>query len=161
MTQPANPPNADTILAQPEDKAPKTYSSMDEIFAEVLERSGLGSFGDVVRTKRCICVMPDGAVATIDLGQDSPFDSKSMVVGIFHDDDEVRIYTFPKGKGEIKRYVLAKNVRFLAVDSMVDVEQFIDELADEYEMLATGIEPEPDDPETTSPNGSAGPSVSG
>jgi hypothetical protein len=152
MTQPSEvvQPAADAVETAAEAK-PKTYASMEEMFDEVLDRSGLESFSDVVRTKRVAVVLPDNAVTTVDLGQPSPFDSKSVVVGIFRDDDEVRIYTFPKEKGEIKRYCVTKHPRVpLAVDVMGSVEQFIDEMAEEYAMLSDDDEPdEPPDPDAT------------
>jgi hypothetical protein len=144
MTQPTDAPTAEVAS----DEVPKTYGSMDEIFNEILARSSLESFTDVVRTKRVVVTMPEGTPLAIDLGQASPFDKTSLVVGIFHDEDETRVYTFPKEKGEIKRYSIAKQFRFLAVDSMADVEQFIDEMADEYVILAD--EPPEDTP---APNG--------
>jgi hypothetical protein len=155
QTTATTPTPAASVTAEPAPSdPPKKYESMDSIFDEILDRSGLESFKDVVRTKRACWVDPEGKMMIFDLGQPSPFLVDDQVLGIFHDDTEMRIFTFPKKEGELKRYCLSKLGRAFVLDTFPDIEMWIDDMAEEYGILG-GIEPDDDvdEPETPPANG--------
>lgn len=135
-----------------DDAPPKKYESMEQIFEEILERSGLESFKDVPRSSRAVWVDPAGAAMVFKIGEPSPFgDEKNpadTVLGIFHDEDEIRVYTFPVKQGELKRYCLSKRGCVFVLDTFPDVDMWVDEMATEYASLI-----DDDDEETPPTNG--------
>jgi hypothetical protein len=138
-----------TTPAPPEDAPPKKYESMEQIFEEIRERAGIGSFLDVPRAARACWVDPDHKAMLFKIGEESPFGAKDTVLGIFHDDAEIRVFTLPKERGELKRYCLSKQSPVFVLDTFSDLDMWIDEMADEFALLVG----EEDDEETPPTNG--------
>lgn len=112
--------------------APSKPMDLNDIFQEVYKRAELAGPGDVFITKRAWWSNPEGKRVQIVLGQTSPFEAAHAVVGIFYDDDEIRVYTVPSGQsGELERYSLSRQGRNELLDALT-LNQFIDALADEF-----------------------------
>lgn len=127
---PAEPePKPEPKEAEPE---PRTYGSIEEVIAEIADRAYLDDPADVHsgagRGAHVAWEQPDGKMMIVRHRQPSPFDSNSLVFAIFHDEDEVRVYSIPKEKGNITRHHLSKRGRTFVVEIMADVEQLIDEM---------------------------------
>jgi hypothetical protein len=105
------------------------------LFSEILDRTGLESLRDVVIPKRVVWEDPDGKTTSCDLNSNSPFDPASLVIGIFHDEEEARVYTLPKESGEAKRYCLSKRGRTFVLESLSSLEMVIDLMAAEYRAM--------------------------
>lgn len=138
-TAPAEP------QAEPEEEAPKTYASIDDVILEIAARAGLDEPADVHsgagRGLHVAWEQPDGKMMIVRHRQPSPFDLGALVFAIFHDEDEVRVYSIPKEKGNITRHHLSKRGRTFVVEVMADVEQLIDEVVVEIQ-AADDLEPE-------------------
>jgi hypothetical protein len=126
-------------------------------FREILDRSGLESFGDMPIIKRIVAKDPDGATVAITLNSPiPPFDKTaemSIVIGLFFDDDAIRAYTLPKTQGEAKRYCLSRgNPADLIIQAFTSLEQMIDAMAEEYHDygVLSGVIDDDDDDETPS-----------
>lgn len=143
-------PEADDIVDFDERKFETQDEFSKALFKEILDRSGLDSFGDVPIPKRAVWEDPGGSLMNVELNKVSPFDKTSVVMGLFHDDEEVRVYTLPTEKGEAKRYCLSKRGRTFVVETFSSLEMIIDALAEEYNTLgiATEVIDDDDDDET-------------
>lgn len=149
-TIPASAPVGEMAPAEPqtepEEGAPKTYATIDDVIAEIADRAGLADPADVHagagRGTHVAWEQPDGKMMIIRHRQPSPFDSGSLVFAIFHDEDEVRVYSIPKEKGNITRHHLSKHGRTFVVEVMADVEQLIDEMDSEIRAADQIDEPE-------------------
>jgi hypothetical protein len=155
MTQPADGAPAEVAAPQSpaeEEEKPRVYASIEEMFEEIRDRAGLDSFKDVKQTRRAVVLDPDGKPWTFDLNKDSPLDAKSIVIGVFYDTDSLRVFTFPKEKGEIKCYSFPPSRVCFTLDVMTDIEMFIDEMAGEYAALASDLDDDDDEAETPETN---------
>jgi hypothetical protein len=144
-TTPATPEVADDVVDFDDRKFETQEDFSKALFKEILDRSGLDSFGDVPIPKRAVWEDPGGSLMNVELNQSSPFDKKSVVMGLFHDDEEVRVYTLPAEKGEAKRYCLSKRGRTFVVETFSSLEMIIDSLAEEYNTLGIANEVIDDD----------------
>jgi hypothetical protein len=154
---PVTPEAADDIVDFDERKFETQEDFSKALFKEILDRSGLDSFGDVPIPKRAVWEDPGGSLMNIEINEPSPFDKNSIVLGLFHDDEEVRVYTLPKQRGEAKRYCLSKRGRTFVVETFSSLEMIIDSLAEEYHVLGITTEviddDDDDDEDETPANG--------
>lgn len=152
---------APAVEAADVEEAPRVYNTMDEIFNEILDRSGLDAFADVKRSAQVVWEDPSGKRMVIKLTEfdadkkivlaPCPLDDgKTVVAGIFHDADEVRVYTLPAKGGMVHPscYCLSKKGRTYVADELLNIEVFIDAMADELKSLGIAadlIDPDDDD----------------
>lgn len=150
--------------AAPAPAEPK-LTTIESIFAAIRYKSSLNSLKDVKQTVRVVWQDPDGkrfvirALDDVDGGKTpaaNPFVSHlasgsptSIVMGIFHDEEEIRVYTLPiDGKGFPTCYCLSKREgRSFVEEIMHSVEKFVDVMADEYRAAgeAEGVIDDDDD----------------
>lgn len=147
-----------TTPTTPAEASERKLETPEQIFAAIAEDAGLSGLGDVDAPRRVFIVDPttqkrvrveimsaDGKPA------DSPFDSTATVLAIFHDTDEVRIYTAPKPntRGFVERWTF--NLVGASCTALTTGERIVDALADEYRALALaqGIVDDDDDDGST------------
>lgn len=151
-TTAVTPAADESVQPQPLSPIPKTYDTPEALYKEILERSGLDSF-PLDPVDRVVWTSPEGRDPLVfDLNGDSPMGRGSKVQGLFHDEDEIRVYTLPVERGFIYRYTLSKHGLGFVRSRIVNLEAFIDAMAEEYAILGGLDDDEPDDePEDEEP----------
>lgn len=127
-----------------------------ELEEKIEERSGVDF--DVPKLAHFVWFQgPNGVPTVFTVGQPLPFKAGAVVYAMFRSDDVVNVYALgssPKAEDKTppmppSRYTFSCSAPTYTVEVMT-LDVFIDEIADEYQMLAFGEVLEPDDEEKPS-----------
>lgn len=124
-----------------------SITTAQEVIAAISEAVEIG---DLPQPQKAVWFPPPGFAAptTIDLAKDVPFDPNSVVIGIFHDEDEIRIYSLGKAaptpapagwKPSLPtRYVLTRTAPTYVSEAM-SMDTMAEEMIDEWNRVASAI----------------------